>query len=214
MSIDLHTQTIVDALADAVRRRILTGEIPAGARLTEQEVATLYGVARPTAKGAIERVVQTGILRRSANKSALVPIVSPADIEDLYRSRIFFERQVVAELAATRTVSADAQRALIALHDTQDDDSRAEAAGFDIGFHQALVDSMRSKRISKMYETIVGEAQLCVAQERAIFDPAKNWAEHKAILEAIREGQVSLVVQLIGDHLSQARARLVRAKAS
>ncbi|GAA2073809.1 GntR family transcriptional regulator [Pseudolysinimonas kribbensis] len=213
MTIELKTPSIVDALADAVRTRVLTGEFPAGSRLTEQEVASLYGVARPTAKAAIERVVQTGILRRTANKSALVPILSVADIEDLYRSRIFFEREVVANLAGRRLVTPEASAALDSLRMAEGPDATAQAVGFDIGFHEALVHAVGSERLNRMYETIVGEAHLCVAHEQSIFDPTLNWQEHSNLLEAIRTGDVELAVHRITDHLQTAADRLVAARA-
>jgi DNA-binding GntR family transcriptional regulator len=209
MTIELRTQSIVDALADAVRSRVLSGGFPAGSRLTEQEVATLYGVARPTAKAAIERVVQTGILRRAANKSALVPILSVDDIKDLFRSRIFFEREVVATLARERISTPEASSALDSLRTVEGPDAMARAVEYDIGFHEALVDALGSQRVSKMYETIVGEAHLCIAHEQSIFDPKLNWEEHNNILDAIQSGDADRAVKLITEHLQTAADRLV-----
>jgi DNA-binding GntR family transcriptional regulator len=205
----LGAQTIVDALAEAVRAQILTGEIPAGGRLTEQEIATLYDVARPTAKAAIERVVQMGILRRTANKPARVPLLSRDDIRDLYASRLFFERQVVSELAERGTATLAAENALAGLNTAFEQTSLLEAVGSDIAFHQALVDGMGSKRTSQMYQTLLGEAYLCIAQEQPIADQRKNIEEHGALLRAIHGKKVDLAVDLITVHLTSAAERLL-----
>jgi DNA-binding GntR family transcriptional regulator len=209
--IELGAQTLVDALSAAVRQRVLTGQLPAGARVTEQEIATLYGVARPTAKAAIERVVQTGILRRSVNKTARVPLLSAEDIEDLYRSRIFFERNVVRELAARGMVADAAGRALQEMKRAIAGGSLTDIVGSDIGFHQALVSGLGSARISRMHDTIVGEAHLCIAQEQSAgaLDPGQNFREHSAILDAIRDGDPELAVRLLDEHLATAAERLV-----
>jgi DNA-binding GntR family transcriptional regulator len=211
MTIDIAVQTLVDALADALRQQVLTGKLQAGARVTEQDVAGTYGVARPTAKAAIERVVQMGILRRSANKTARVPLLSEDDIEDLYRSRIFFERNAVAALAEQGTVPPVAEDSLQAMRKALDSESFVDMIGSDIGFHTALIAALGSRRIARMYETIVGEAHLCMAQEqsRGELGREENFEEHRAILDAIRARDAKRAMRLTVDHLSSAATRLL-----
>jgi DNA-binding GntR family transcriptional regulator len=210
MVIELGAQTVVDALSNAVRNEVLTGDLPAGSRVTEHEVAARYGVARPTAKAAIERVVQMGILRRTANKTARVPLLSSSDIADLYRSRIFFERDVVVQLAERSIVPEPAERALESMKRAIEANSLPDAVGSDIGFHTALVNGLGSTRISRMYDTIVGEAHLCMAQEQSVgvIEPEHNYTEHLALLDAIRSGNKNRAESLLLKHLTGAAERL------
>jgi len=76
--------------------------------LTEATVSARYAVARPTAKAAIERLVSEGLLRRSTNRTAHVPVLKESDIEDLYAIRIVVEVAALRNLAADRSVPADA----------------------------------------------------------------------------------------------------------
>lgn len=211
MTVDIAVQTLVDALADALRQQVLTGKMQAGSRVTEQEVASTYGVARPTAKAAIERVVQTGILRRTANKTAKVPLLSESDIEDLYRSRIFFERNAVSSLAKLGTVPGAAEQSLESMRKALDTESFVDTIASDIGFHIALVSGLASPRISRMYETIVGEAHLCMAQEqsRGELDREENYGEHRRIFEAIRARDTKNASKLAVEHLTSAATRVL-----
>jgi DNA-binding GntR family transcriptional regulator len=211
MTVDIAVQTLVDALADALRQQVLTGKLSAGSRVTEQEVASTYGVARPTAKAAIERVVQTGILRRTANKTAKVPLLSEDDIEDLYRSRIFFERNAVTALARLAAVPAEAEHSLESMRRALDSESFVDMIASDIGFHSALVSGLGSPRISRMYETIVGEAHLCMAQEqsRGELGREENYEEHRAIIESIRARDAKHAEKLAVDHLTSAASRVL-----
>jgi DNA-binding GntR family transcriptional regulator len=61
------TVTMPDAIVDALRSRIIDQSEPPGATITESAVALRFGVARPTAKLAIERLVSDGLLRREAH---------------------------------------------------------------------------------------------------------------------------------------------------
>ena len=47
--LSLHRVSTVDALVAALRTRILDGDLPAGERLRELELAEAYGVARSPA---------------------------------------------------------------------------------------------------------------------------------------------------------------------
>ena len=60
----------VEALAAALRERVLSGDISPGTPLTEQELSTRYGVARPTVREALAVLVHEGLLRRERNRSA------------------------------------------------------------------------------------------------------------------------------------------------
>ena len=79
---------IPDAIAASLRASILSQEDPPGSAITESAVAVRYGVARPTARIAIERLVSDGILRREAHRAARVPEFDRADILDLYDNRL------------------------------------------------------------------------------------------------------------------------------
>lgn len=61
MTMEPKTTSLVQAVSDALRERILTGEIGAGQALTEQGIATQADVARPTAKAALERLTHEGL---------------------------------------------------------------------------------------------------------------------------------------------------------
>lgn len=75
--------TVVDALVGAIRTMVLDGRLQPGAMVTEQGIADEFKVARPTAKAAIERLVETGLLSRTSNKPAIVPVLRPDDVDDL-----------------------------------------------------------------------------------------------------------------------------------
>ena len=211
MATDVMVRTLVDALAERLQAQIVSGELAPGARVTEQSIASQYDVARPTAKAAIERVVQSGLLRRSANKTASVPELTAIEIKDIYRTRLFFEWSIVKVLAERGIAPAEARGALFDMRRALDDEVLADAVDADVRFHTALVRAAGSPRTTRMYETLIGEVRLCMAQERTTseFQPFPNLKSHEEILDAINARDVEESRRLIRGHFVDATARLL-----
>lgn len=211
MVVILQARSFIDAVATALRERILTGDIAPGMRLAEKSVAAQYAVARPTAKAAIERLTQEGLLRRGPHKTARVPIMGPGNVKDLYFSRTLLECQVVAELARDHTVTTAVRASLKRCWEYVE---KADITGMveaDIAFHVALVEALHSPRVMKMYGSIIGEMHLCMAQVQAhgLLPSEVIVNEHAGILTAIEDGDPQLASGRLEAHLSRARDQLL-----
>jgi DNA-binding GntR family transcriptional regulator len=209
--LELGPSSLTDALYESIRKRIVNGEIPQGEKLTEVRLATEYNVARPTAKAALERLTALGLLRRTAHKTAVVPVLDQAEIRDLFFSRITIEKAAVSTLAATGEVPADAARAQVAIEYAARDRLFENQVDADIAFHTALVTAVGSRRLSRMHELIIGEVQLTMGQYKAHrkANPSTVASEHAAVLEAIAAGDPTAAADHMAYHLEQAEGRLL-----
>jgi|SRR5690625_653885 len=209
--IKLGPASLTEALFESLRSRIINGEIPPGDKVTEQRVANEYGVARPTAKACLERLTSLGLLRRVAHKSAVVPQLDTAEIEDLFFSRETFEAAAAAHLAAHSRLPEEVTSAQSVMQQAAERADFAEQVRADIAFHWGLVHGLRSERLSRMYEMISGEIHLTMGQYAAHrrTTPSTVVAEHEAIMAAIRDGEVAHAQRALGDHLLRARDRVL-----
>lgn len=208
----LAVHSLIDALAEALRESVFT-ELSAGASVGESEVARKYEVARPTAKAAIERLVQEGLLRRDAHRSSRVPVLTASDVADLYLSRSCLESESMRRLAATSTPPPDtARQANKQLAAASADDTLSAFVEPDIAFHRALVGALGSTRLRRMHDGLMTETRLCMAQVQAhkLLDPTVIVAEHNEILTAIERGAPQAAAEALGVHLDHA-ARLLTA---
>lgn len=207
----LGTSSLGEALFEALRTRIINGDIEPGEKVTELRVAQEYGVARPTAKSCLERLTSLGLLRRVAHKSAVVPRLTKAEIEDLYFSRSVFESTAVAFLAEKQLVTDEVVRAQEAMRLAEQHGEFTELVQADIRFHWGLVHGFGSERLSRMYEMISGEIHLTMGQYAAHrrTTPSTVVAEHEAIMAAIQEGDTARAQQTLADHLLSARDRVL-----
>lgn len=203
---------VVDAVTLRLRERILSGDIRSGEPLTEAAVSQTFGVARPSAKAAIEQLVATGLLVRTAHRSARVVGIDPETVRDVYRTRSRLESAALRELAITRAVPASAVEAnaeILAMPPGPD----AATVDPDLRFHTALIDALGSERTARMYRSVLDEARLCMAQVqgRRLLDAAVIAAQHAEMLEAVAAGEGDRAAALLAAHLSSAEERLVEA---
>ncbi|PVE95848.1 GntR family transcriptional regulator [Microbacterium sp. TPD7012] len=203
---------VVDAVTLRLRERILSGDIRSGEPLTEAAVSQAFGVARPSAKAAIEQLVATGLLVRTAHRSARVVGIDPETVRDVYRTRSRLESAALRELAITRAVPASAVEAnaeILAMPPGPD----AATVDPDLRFHTALIDALGSERTARMYRSVLDEARLCMAQVqgRRLLDAAVIAAQHAEMLEAVAAGEGDRAAALLAAHLSSAEERLVEA---
>jgi len=194
-----------DAIHAALRSDIIAALIQPGAAITESAIAVRFGVARPTARIAIDRLVAEGLLRREPHQAARVPRLSSDDINDLFTNRAIVEGAAMAALAEAGAIPAEALAAHRALAATD------EFAHHDIQFHRALVAGQPSSRLTRLHELLLGEIELCIGQvQSAQLLTAHDVAEqHQGILDAITAGDAATAERLTRDHIVGARDRLL-----
>lgn len=203
MATEQHASVLPETIYENLRSSIIAQDVAPGSRVTESTVAARFGVARQTAKVAIERLVAEGLLRREMHKAARVPELTAAEIIDLYDSRTIVESAAVARLAGIPAAALAAHRALI--------DAGADFAHHDIAFHRALVAGQSSSRLARMHALIMGEVELCISQVQAAhLLSAEDVAEqHQGILDAILAGDSDRAARLTSAHIEVSRDRLL-----
>jgi DNA-binding GntR family transcriptional regulator len=208
----LMTVSLVEAIAEGIRKRILRGEYRGDASFTETDVAARYDVARPTAKAAIEKLVSESLLERRSNKTARLVTLGPEDVRDIYKTRARLEQAALRELAETRSVPAAALAAQRELEQLSGD-SGLDTVDPDMRFHMALVDSIGSPRTSQMYASLVSQVKLCMAQIQGLqlVEVERIIREHQHLLDLIEAGDGPAASSFLVEHLSRPRERLIAA---
>lgn len=201
--------SIIDAVTQDLRSRVLAGELEPGTPLVEVEVAEHYEIARPTAKAAIENLVRERLLERSAHKTARVVRLTPDDARDIYRTRHIVEAEALRTLAGERRVpeaARAANREIAALIDA----SPREIIEPDMRFHRSLIDALGSERTSRLYSALASEVVFCMSQIQgaALLSTELIVAEHNMLMEFIEEGDADAVAALLATHIGRARERL------
>lgn len=197
-----------DAVVAALRDAILSQQLAPGTAVTEAHVSSTYEVARPTARIAIDRLVVDGLLTREPHHAARVRRLGRDDIDDLFVTRAAIEGAAVELLAATASVPTEADDANRELLDLPPNASYAER---DLAFHRALVQGTTSARLPRLHDLLMGEIELGIAQIDAhgLRSAEEVAADHRAILDAIADGDVERAGRVARAHVLASRDRLV-----
>ena len=91
---------VVDELATAIQTRIVTGEIPPGARLRQEQLAAEYKLSRTPIREALRKLQAEGTVELVPNQGAVVRGPTVRDVREGYEVRAELEGMAAA-LAAT-----------------------------------------------------------------------------------------------------------------
>jgi DNA-binding GntR family transcriptional regulator len=213
--VKISRRSTVDALAETLRDRILSGEIPPGAPLRESSVAQVIGVSRNTVRETFFALVAEGLVRHVPHQGFSVVKLSPEDVADLYRARR------VLELAALEALSPDDSDALQGVEAALDhlrraaaENDTADAYQADLEIHQALVAALGSPRLDAVHSGLLTELRLAIILMDTLSDFPELVAEHEQLVTMIRGGDTGRARARLKKHLDDAERLLVAAVAS
>lgn len=225
----LRQVRLYEQIAQAVRERIVKGEMAQGERLpNERELALAYGVSRNVVREAVRALVNDGLVEvrqgsgtfvANGTSSALGDSLGLAlslggkgrSLANLIEIRTIIEPSV-AGLAAARAEPADiaAMEAEVEIMETAFDDVDRFIAA-DHRFHVAIAHATQNQLVPLI---IVPVVDVLNEQRKRLFfvvHSAKSaQAFHKRILAAIRKRDGDAAVEAMRGHLKQVSGDIAR----
>jgi DNA-binding GntR family transcriptional regulator len=197
---------VVDTLTDALRSRILAGELEPGAALREAELSAAYDVSRHTLRAALRALAGEGLVQLVPNRGATVAQLEREELVPL------FELRAALELEACRlALERNGGRLPHGVHDALAALGRVcrsapadwqEVAAAHAAFHEALVRGARSPRIQEAYERLAAELNLFVVQLRPVWPKRRMIDHHRALVEELEAtGDVEALRRHLADGL-------------
>jgi DNA-binding GntR family transcriptional regulator len=186
---ELGRVSTVDALAAALRGRILEGELAPGDRLTERDLTERYGVARHSVRAALRALAADGLVTIEPHRGAKIASLDEAAIRSLFELRAALELEA-AHLALERnggrlpeTVHEAVRRLRRVCERKHPAWSHVADAHNDV--HLAIVEAARSDRIARAYDGLAGEMRLFVTAIRPHWTLERMAAQHEELLEGL-----------------------------
>jgi DNA-binding GntR family transcriptional regulator len=209
----LERRPTATVIAEAIRERIIDGSFTPGTQLTEMQLANQLDVSRGPVREALQRLIQEGLLVSEPHRGVFVVRLDRDDMADVYVARAAVEREAARQIVR-RNDRAIVQRlgVLVAeMAEAAKTGSWADVADADLRFHEALVAASGSRRLQRMYATLLAETRLCLTQMPRTEPNARTVvAEHRALVKALRAGDEVDVVARIDAHLGLASRHEIR----
>lgn len=227
----IHTPKGADLVADSIRERIVSGELPPGAKLPSvASLAKSFQVGLSTIREALSALKATGWLdiRHGSGTyvAAELPREQPAlpvdpfylaeSFRDLLEARQYIESGSAALAAARRTDADLASLSLILerMERALGDEAESEAA--DIAFHLRIAEASGNALFLSMLQSLTERLQEHMKNSRRLWLFAERssgeqlLAEHRSILDAIRDGDAAAASSRMMRHLEKVARTLQR----
>ncbi|AEG91144.1 transcriptional regulator, GntR family-like protein [Ramlibacter tataouinensis TTB310] len=215
------------AMADAVRRTslgrlvrddvlgmILRGEIRAGERINEPDVAQRLGVSRVPVREALRELQSSGLVEARKHAGVFVRRLDAAEVRGLYELRALLDgfagRRAAQLPAPARTaLAARLDASIDAMQAAADRGSVPDYYSENLRFHWLMVEATGNAALSESYRHVVQKLHLSrltnLSQDLGM--PA-SIAEHRRIAAAQRAGDAALCERLLAGHVRDAHRRL------
>lgn len=207
--------SVADQVFDGLRRRILSLDLPPGAKISEVDVATQMGVSRQPVRDAFYRLSQLGFLVIRPQRATTVSLISERSVMRARFIRTAVEVETLRALVDRLTgPDLDALDALVArqrgaveagdrtrFHELDDQFHRELCIRAGVGFAWDLIHE------NKAHTDRVRLLSLTFASRTALDD-------HVAILEALRRRDTDGAVAAMRTHLGRIREIVAQIRAA
>ncbi len=201
-------RTAGQAAEELIRERIISGELPPGAALNQEELAREFGMSRIPIRDALRSLASEGLVQLRAHATASVTPLSIADLQELYEIRIALE-PMLSRLALPELTLDHFAAMAASLAEMKGADDTAVWLRANNSFHQQMYAAAGRPRS----EEIIRRARQQTARYTRIYyelDFQVADLEHEMILAAARHGQADRLAALVTAHLSAGYETMLR----
>jgi DNA-binding GntR family transcriptional regulator len=210
-------QSLTSAVAEKLRDQIIRGEIPEGAQLRQDVIATQYQVSRIPVREALRQLDAEGLITIFPNRGAIVPELSPDDIEELFAIRALLEPEVLKH-SIPRLSPADLSHADEILNkfvkELRREDHISTWGRLNWQFHSTLYSRAGRPHFMAIIRNINHKGERYTRLQLYLTRGMKRAnEEHHEMLELCRNGEVAAACKLLRQHIQYAGQSLKQAVA-
>lgn len=202
----LRVDSVVEAAYTALRALVEEGELAAGARIGQAELADRFGISRGSVREALHRLTGDGLVEFRPNRGFFVARFGLEQVLRRLETRLLLEPGIAGLAAKRRTDEHLAElRRLVAAEEAAPDVVAAHDRSR--AFHLTLAEATGNEELVRVLDSLwivdVGRRLLA---ERAV-DPGwqhADAAEHAELLRAVEQRDAKRASSLMRAHVEDA----------
>jgi DNA-binding GntR family transcriptional regulator len=193
-------------IAARLRDAILGGHFQPGAQLREAHLAQFLGVSRGPVREALFRLEREGIVVIRRNRGAFVAQLSRQDLDEVYTLRVVLERFALERTVefAGETLIKDFLETVEAMQAaTSQEVTEQEAAELDLRFHDLIYQGSNHRRLLDSWGNLRPQIHVLLLNRNVAHRDFREQlvASHRALLNAIVDGDRERALVLLDEHL-------------
>lgn len=161
MAIRIARTTMADAVSDQLRALVVSGELPLGTPLRQDDLAERLGVSRTPLREAINRLVAEGLVTSDPHRGAVVARLSAQELRETYEIREVLE-VLAGRIAAEHRTDDDVRGLTAILAEFEATGSVEEWAQLNTRFHMTMYAVSRRTELCTLIERMRNRAELFV----------------------------------------------------
>ncbi|MDO9128504.1 MAG: GntR family transcriptional regulator [Anaerolineales bacterium] len=201
-----------------LHKRIIAGKYAPGEWLRQEEISSRLGVSQTPVREALDLLVSAGLAERVPYRGVRVLQLTTEEIVDSYAVRLLLESAAARAAALNRTEAqirlladiVEQTKALVTLNDM------SQQRQLNREFHRSLVAASGNSLLTRLYEMVSNQFPDWMLYEYMFRHPellqpslAKEYQEHKAIVDAVAVGDAGLAAQYAVEHIRNLGGELI-----
>lgn len=195
---------------ERLRGAIVEQRLPPGAKLTEEELARIYGMSRMRIRRILLSLSNERVVTLFAGRGAFVAKPTPAEARDVFQARRLIETAALAEMAAPASPAliARLRRNVAAERDATRRGDRPGAIRLSGAFHVEIMAEVGNAAIAGILEGLVSRSSLVIALYQRGGAPVCRDDHHALLAEALGGRNFRKAAALMREHLTEIEASL------
>lgn len=188
---------------------ILAGQLKAGTRLGEQQLAQLFGVSRTVVREALIRLETRGIVQVSARRGWFVIEPSVEEAREAFGARRAIELGLLHSVEAIEPKAIEALKDHIAREQDAIETGDVAARSYLLGdFHVRMAEVLGSRMLAEVLRDLTARTVLISMLYQSTHDASQSCAQHAEIVAALKTGDRNRAAQLMAEHIGYVEAGL------
>jgi DNA-binding GntR family transcriptional regulator len=203
-------KSVADAIADALARRIVLGQLPPGQKVGQDQIATEFRASHVPVREAFRRLEARGLLVSEPRRGVRVAPIDPSAVCEVTEMRAALE-VLALQHAAAKLTQADIEAARTALSGGEASRDLIVWEQANRRFHRSIIAPCGMPRLLLAIDDLhQASARFLLATWKDLDWQPRSDAEHRAIIDSIETNNIERAAKLLRDHILSAGLALVQ----
>ncbi|WP_084363534.1 GntR family transcriptional regulator [Rhizobium sp. RU36D] len=193
------------AAFNGLKREIMLGLLPAGAALTELELAAHFGCSQGTVREALLQLQEEGLVLRNGHRGTQVSQCTEAEAVEMFRVRQQIECNGMVRVMHARSASLvpDLRAMLADMLEAAEAGDELELASHDRDFHRRMFRDADLPALDPiLHRCLIHNHRFKISRSQTPRDLVATARRHGVIIEAIADGNVAAACAALSHHIA------------
>jgi DNA-binding GntR family transcriptional regulator len=198
-----HYNSISGQVYMTLKKEILEGELPPGARLPVLEIANRFQISQAPVREALERLKQEGLIIGKRNKGSVVSNITSKEIKDIFVLREMIEGFAVRETMPQMKKSdfRYLEETILSMEQAIEQNEIFKILEHDMEFHGFFYERCNNHAILELWNQMKTKVMRFMAISNKLRSTDGLVKGHLGLIDVLKKGNVEEAEKTFVDHM-------------